>query len=204
MDMISLRGQRFGRCLVLGFSHKDTRRRMHWLCECESGKEKPVSSTNLKQGISKSCGCLARELKRTRLVKHGMGGTKEYISWQRMLARCTDPKDANYRYYGGRSITVYDQWRHGGGDKTGFECRLEYILANLGPRPSPEHTIDRIDNNGNYEPGNIKWSTKKEGGDVADCNERCSTKPPSIPKKRTMRAGRTNAASSRPAFWRTC
>lgn len=89
---------------------------------------------------------------------HNRGGrrTPEYRAWASMIARCKYPKRRGYKNYGGRGISVCHRWQAGDGRQSGFECFLE----DVGPRPSAGHSIDRRDNNGNYEPGNVRWATK--------------------------------------------
>jgi hypothetical protein len=84
--------------------------------------------------------------------------TAEWHSWAGMLTRCSNPKQASYKDYGGRGITICDRWRRGDGERTGFEC----FLADLGPKPSPGHMLERVDNDGNYEPSNCCWATRSE------------------------------------------
>src|SRR5678816_2973212 len=88
------------------------------------------------------------------MIKHGMHGTPEYNSWEHMIGRCTRPSYEFYHRYGGRGITVCERWR-----------RFENFYADVGPRPSPKHSIDRFPNrNGNYEPGNVRWANPVEQG----------------------------------------
>ena len=82
----------------------------------------------------------------------------EYYSWAGMITRCSNPKQASYKDYGGRGITVCDRWRRGDGERAGFEC----FLADMGPKPSPAHTLDRRENDGSYEPTNCRWATRSE------------------------------------------
>jgi hypothetical protein len=145
-------GQRFGRLLVL--SYEGTRKgKARWRCRCECGTEHVVFGTSLKRGLCRSCGCLNAEFAAQRRRKHGEAHkTTEYDIWRGMRARCLNPKHKSYPYYGGRGITVCDRW--------GIYATF---LADMGRRPSPEHSIDRWpDNDGGYEPGNCRWATLSE------------------------------------------
>lgn len=153
-----LTGQRFGRFLVLERAENDARGRARWLCRCECGTVKSLWPHELTSGASKSCGCWKRERCAkgipSRTHGHVFGGqkTSEYTTWQNMLKRCLDPQHKHYRHYGGRGITVCDSWR----------ASFSAFLDDVGPKPRPDLSLDRIDNNGNYEPGNCRWATKSE------------------------------------------
>jgi len=152
MKLKELTGKVFGRLTVIEFSHKAPRGHSVWKCRCECGKEKLVFSTNLTSGCTQSCGCLSREIVAARSSTHGESYSKEYKSWQSMIGRCRNPKDPNFKYYGGRGITVFQEWE-----------RFENFLAYMGRRPTSGHSIDRYpDKNGNYEPGNCRWATATE------------------------------------------
>ncbi len=139
--IIDLTGQRFGRLTVIRRGPSGTQRHARWWCECDCGKACSLAfSTNLLKGHTKSCGCLAKP--------HGGWRTPEYKAWGSLRHRCSNPNARNYYLYGGRGIRVCDRW-----------ASFENFLADMGPRPSSGHSIDRLDVNGNYEPGNCAWRT---------------------------------------------
>lgn len=117
-----------------------------WICACDCGAEKAYLSGNLKAGVAKGCGCKMLDGN----MKHGMFGTREYKSWATMLQRTANPKNTNWARYGGRGISVCDAWRND----------FSQFLRDMGLRP-PKTSIDRIDVNGGYEPGNCRWADAK-------------------------------------------
>lgn len=158
-----LRGQtRFGRLTVLGFADPviiSGRTRQRILCRCDCGKETTPFPDSLRRGSTVSCGCYHRERQPAiaRTVgeanrAHGRHGTPEYRAWQAMKWRCTDPSHAAYDRYGGRGITVCEEWL----------VSFEAFFAHMGERPSRTHSLDRIDNDKGYEPGNCRWATRSE------------------------------------------
>lgn len=147
-------GRKFGRLTVLRFSHM-IGKHSYWVCRCECGNSHTTRSDSLKSGAVKSCGCLNQEAK---VIKHGLSRTKIYHVWAAMKNRCTNPNDRNYHHYGGRGIQICDDWLNN------FETFYKWAISN-GYREGLE--IDRIDNEGNYEPGNCKWVSRKD-----QCNNR--------------------------------
>ncbi len=158
---IDLVGQKFGRWTVIAFTSVQKEMPM-WLCRCECGIEKEVHGGNLRKGLTRSCGCLKREVtsrvKRTHGASNG-GGIRPcgplYQTWLSMRRRCLTETSAEYANYGGRGIGICDRWQIGDGVMSGYEC----FLADMGPKPSGEHSVERQDTNGNYEPGNCIWAT---------------------------------------------
>lgn len=136
-----------------GVADFETGREAKWRCKCTCGKEKRVSGYTLRAGISKSCGCLRTKLLIQRFTKHGYGHrrTPEYNIWKTMRARCTNPNSVSWENYGGRGIGICDRWSD-----------FALFLEDMGERPSKNHSVDRINNSGNYEPGNCRWATQQE------------------------------------------
>lgn len=118
-----------------------------WKCACDCGNEIIVLARSLKAGDTKSCGCLNTEKK----TKHGQCRTSEYGIWGNMLQRCYNPKTKNYHNYGERGITVCQEWHD-----------FKNFIRDMGKRPSNQHSIDRKDNNGNYNKNNCHWATREE------------------------------------------
>lgn len=148
--VIDLIDQRFTRLEVIRLHGTDKRGERMWECICDCGNMCNVLSSNLRSGHTKSCGCLNRERSRDRKYKHGMYGTGVYSSWQAMIQRCANPNNPFYHRYGGRGIKICDRW-----------LSFENFYADMGDSTSG-YQIDRIDNDGDYEPTNCRWSTPKE------------------------------------------
>lgn len=150
-----LTGQRFGRLTVIGVDDRDTRK-TYFYCQCDCGNVKSVRSDSLIAGAIRSCGCLKLEQDRINLEanhSHKMSGTRPYWIWQDIKNRCYNPHDIRYDRYGGRGITVIDEWRND------FSAFYEWSLKN---GYADNLTIDRIDNDKGYSPDNCRWSTMKE------------------------------------------
>jgi len=138
-------GQKFGSLLVLERLPNDNEQHI-WLCRCDCGNELKIRGGNLLTANTRSCGC------KSKVLKHGMSSSSEYQAWSSMKARCLNPKNKAYKYYGGRGISICEQWINS----------FETFYSDIGHKPDPTYSLDRIDSNGNYELSNCRWATPNE------------------------------------------
>lgn len=154
---IEIAGQRFGNVTVLGFHHSD--RNAYWSCRCDCGKEFVTLGNSLRRGLTKSCGCFRAESARQTHQRHGDTNTRLYKIWCGIKVRVLNKHSTAYQDYGGRGITLCGSWLHYENFKTDMSESYQDHCGEYGERDT---TIDRIDTNGGYEPGNCKWSTYVE------------------------------------------
>lgn len=142
-------GKRFHFLVAVEFFRPDRYR-----CICDCGNEVVAYTGNLTKGKTKSCGCWKKMVSSITNKKHGMSNSDEYRIWQGIRMRCLNPNVKNYNRYGGAGITICDRWVNS----------FENFYADMGGRPSKTHSVDRINNDGNYEPSNCRWATPSEQG----------------------------------------
>lgn len=146
---INMVGRKYGRWTIISFFDHRPKRMVRWLCKCDCGNEKVVEGAQIRRGASLSCGCIRSEMLSVRATKHGHTGSRTYICWMNMKARCYNKDNIGFMNYGGRGITVCKRWL----------ASFENFIADMGEVPDGM-SIDRRENDGNYEPDNCRWATK--------------------------------------------
>ena len=148
MTPMDLTGQVFGRLTAFMEGPRNGSGKRQWLCRCACGQTTQANQCHLRGGRIKSCGCKHAEHHRT----HGMERSAEYRTWDGMIQRCHNPRSKAWRWYGAKGVKVCPAWR----------SSFVRFFQDMGLRPGPEYSIDRIDPFGNYEPGNCRWATAKQ------------------------------------------
>jgi hypothetical protein len=147
MKFTEMTGKKFGKLTVLRNDGRNRHGFIFWLCLCDCGREVSVDGYLLRIGKTKSCGCIHKSM----ITKHGHSSEPEYYAWKGMIRRCTNPEDGGFKNYGGRGIKVCERWL----------C-LENFLEDMGKKPFPFSSIDRINNDKGYEPNNCRWATLEQ------------------------------------------
>ena len=158
MQLNDLTGKQFGRLMVLKQAGHDAHKKIQWECSCTCGKKVIVNGASLLKSVTKSCGCLKKEMDILTHTMHGQRGsrtgknyTKEYSAWKNMRTRCLFATGEDYHYYGGRGITICPEWDS-----------FEQFFKDMGPKPSALHSLDRKENDLGYSKDNCRWATGSE------------------------------------------
>lgn len=175
-----LTGQRFTRLLVIERVANDRHNNTRWRCACDCGAELLVIAQPLRSGRTKSCGCLTTDQLIGRLTRHNKSRTPEYRVWAEMLQRCKFADNEKYSRYAGRGICVCERWH----DFANF-------IADMGMRPSPRHTLERVNNDGNYEPDNCSWALRDAQNNNTSRNVRIIYKGQSMTLTQAMKLAGT-------------
>jgi len=149
----NLIGLSFGRLTVTNVAPRDTQNKLRWELVCTCGNIIITRGASLQNGHTRSCGCLGAENLLLRTT-HNKSKTPEWKAWKNMKARCNNPDDARFKGYGGRGISMCKRWDI-----------FENFYADMGGKPSTKHSLDRINNNGNYTRQNCRWATSREQSD---------------------------------------
>jgi hypothetical protein len=171
---LQLAGVRSGRLVGIKPVEQNSLKQWKWLCKCDCGNTSVVLGSRINTGSTNSCGCLAREKTSQRARTHGLSKTPEYKLFLNAKTRCTNKNRKQWPDYGGRGIKF-------------LFTSFEQFLAELGPRPSPKHSVERLDNEGHYEPGNVAWATREE--------QNRNQRPRKVPCPRSPDTGRFVRAS---------
>ena len=148
-------GSTYGKWIVLERVENNKEGKTRWLCRCSCGTERSIPGFNLRTGGCTQCLSCANSKSN---IKHGLKKHPLYVLWNGIQYRCLNQKAKNYKNYGGRGIQVHPDFQGSP------ELFIQYVEQNLGPKPTPQHSLDRIDNDGDYAPGNLKWSNQREQG----------------------------------------
>jgi hypothetical protein len=149
MNAANLIGRRYGMLLVMGRAENTRHGKARFYCLCDCGKSTTVTGVDLTLGHTKSCKCYRVTSAREAFTTHGMAKTPEHRIWNHIKTRCTNPRSKYFHRYGGRGISMSPEW----------SASFLVFYRDMGPRPSPRHSIDRKNNDGNYEHGNCRWAT---------------------------------------------
>lgn len=149
-NSISMIGMTFNRLKVLSGGGKSKKGELLWKCTCSCGNQITICGSDIRSGHTKSCGCIRKE--RNNGTKHNRCYTPEYLAWRNMKSRCYNPKGTSYKDYGGRGIEVCNSWLKS----------FDVFFSDMGTKPSKAHSLDRIDNEGNYCKANCRWASTEQ------------------------------------------
>lgn len=175
-----LTGRRFTRLLVIERVANDRHGNTRWYCSCDCGATLTTVAQPLRGGRTKSCGCLTTDQLIERITRHKQSRTPEYRVWASMLQRCKFADNEKYSRYAGRGISVCARWHD-----------FAHFIADMGPRPSPMHTLERRDSDGNYDPNNCSWELRAVQNNNTSRNVRVTYKGESMTLTQAMQIAGT-------------